>query len=63
MCQTPRADLHRSRPTITCEDEEQFLEKLGDILRKPRLRKILSVLISHSEAELSGTQSSTATNA
>ncbi len=49
-------------PWTTCEDEKQFLQRLGEILGKPRLRKILSSLVSHSQAERSDTQPSVATS-
>ena len=45
----------------TCEDEEQFIQKLGDILSGPKLHKILAALMSHSQAERSDTQPSAAT--
>ena len=48
--------------STTCENEEQFIQKLGDILGGPKLHKILASLMSHSQAERSGAQTSTVTS-
>ena len=47
---------------LQCNDEEQFIQMLGDILGASKLHKILAALVSHSQAEQSASQVREVTN-
>lgn len=47
---------------LRCDDQGQFLQILGNILGASKLHTILASLVSHSQAERSGTQTNTATS-
>ena len=42
--------------STTCMDEEQFIKRLSAVLSGPKLRRTLSALVSHSQAERSNAQ-------